>query len=313
MTCRICSHSDLESFEIREMMWRTGEEFTYKKCRSCGCLQIESYPIEIEKYYSGKYYSYELGQSDFKRRFIQHLRHIRDCYETGMKDSILGAILSYIVPNYQIRSQFNFFKSHLMRFKGGNILDVGCGSDRFLKLFDSNFFSKRIGTDPFVKESYSCIDEHLEIQKKFFFEVTETYDVIFLNHSLEHMPNQSNIFSKISNSLNPGGIAVIRIPVIDSFAWDKYGVNWIQIDPPRHFYLHTIRSIDYLARESGLFVEDIGFDSSGFQFWGSEQNITGNVARISRSRHKEYQVMAQKLNAEKKGDQAIFILRHANE
>jgi SAM-dependent methyltransferase len=306
-------------------MWGTGEKFSYNKCYNCGCLQIESYPIEIEKYYFGNYYSYEPNQSGFKRRLINYIKQSRDRFEAGLHKTFLGAVLSQILPNKVIRYQFNFLKSHLLRFRGKSILDVGCGSDRFLNLFDSNFFSKRVGIDPFIKESYAYVTERLEIQKKCFFELLETYDVIFFNHSLEHMPNQIDVFKKISKSLTKGGIAVIRVPVIDSFAWEKYGVSWIQIDPPRHFYLHTTFSVDYLARKSGMVVHDICFDSSSFQFWGSEQNLAGiplgstdsilhgNIKIISQSMLKQYEVMARKLNDEKKGDQAIFILKHANE
>jgi len=50
------------------------------------------------------------------------------------------------------------------------------------------------------------------------------------------MPNPRNVFEKISGLLSDEGTLLIRIPVMDCFAWKEYGVNWFQLDAPRHFF-----------------------------------------------------------------------------
>jgi len=39
----------------------------------------------------------------------------------------------------------------------------------------------------------------------------------------------------------PGGWCVIRIPTVSSFAWEHYREQWVQLDAPRHFFLHKVR------------------------------------------------------------------------
>ena len=40
------------------------------------------------------------------------------------------------------------------------------------------------------------------------------------------------------------------IPVKSQTIWEKYGVNWSQIDAPRHFFLHTIKSFKILCSKN---------------------------------------------------------------
>jgi hypothetical protein len=59
--------------------------------------------------------------------------------------------------------------------------------------------------------------------------------------------------------------------IVSSYAWEHYGVKWVQLDAPRHFSLHPVESIRLLAKKAGLKVVNITHNSTSFQFWGSEQ------------------------------------------
>ena len=95
------------------------------------------------------------------------------------------------------------------------------------------------------------------------------------NHSFEHIPNQKETLDSVYRLLSENGKCIIRIPTVSSFAWEKYNVNWVQLDAPRHFFLHSINSIKLLALNSGLILKDYFYDSTAFQFWGSEQYLKG--------------------------------------
>ena len=117
-------------------------------------------------------------------------------------------------------------------------------------------------------------------------------------------------------------LLLIRIPLVSSYAWDKYQENWVDLDAPRHFYLHSEKSFKLLAKDTGYEVEKLVYDSTAFQFCGSEQylkNISlmdpksyGNDPENSIFTPDEIQEYAQKameLNLRNKGDQACFFLR----
>ena len=66
------------------------------------------------------------------------------------------------------------------------------------------------------------------------------------------------------------GRVIIRIPVASSWGWKHYGINWAHIDAPRHFYLHTFKSMDLLAGQAGLKVTDTIHEAEEISITASE-------------------------------------------
>ena len=147
------------------------------------------------------------------------------------------------------------------------------------------------------------------------------YDFIMMHHSLEHIPDQINTFQHISRLLKKEGIALIRIPVSNSFAWKQYRMNWVQLDAPRHLFLHSENSINILATSNGLKIKKIIYDSLGFQFFGSELCERGillqdhklylkkNGTKIfSKLQLYNWKKRSKELNKNKTGDMCCFYL-----
>jgi len=122
----------------------------------------------------------------------------------------------------------------------------------------------------------------------------------------------------VSGVLNPGGLFIVRLPIAGTYAWKTYGTNWVQLDPPRHIFLPTIQSMETLANKVGLKLERTIFESTEFQFWGSEQYIQDIPLRDPRSlarlpkqalaylKMHKYRARAAELNAKGQGDAACF-------
>jgi len=131
-------------------------------------------------------------------------------------------------------------------------------------------FRDLTGVDPFIKEDIHY-SSGLRVLKKSLFEVDDQYDLITLHHSYEHMPEPLVVMKQLHRLTKEGGTVLIRIPLADSYAWRTYGVDWLQLDAPRHIYLHTCKSIERIAKQSGFHIKDIVYDSDAEQFLGSEQ------------------------------------------
>src|SRR5215207_2984399 len=59
-TCRVCGHEGSPTtLHVREMMFGTREPFTYEQCETCGSLQIQSIPPDLELYYPPSYQAYQ--------------------------------------------------------------------------------------------------------------------------------------------------------------------------------------------------------------------------------------------------------------
>jgi SAM-dependent methyltransferase len=207
----------------------------------------------------------------------------------------------------------------LLNNADARILDVGCGQGRLVRQLREIGFRAAQGVDPFVDTDTMHHGTTL-VRKAFLSEMTGSFDCIAFHHSLEHMPNQVAVLRDAHRLLAPGGIILVRIPVADGEAWRTYRENWVQLDPPRHFYLHSRISLRLLADQCGLRIRSIACDSTGFQFWGSEQylrdipltdprsSFTPGPSVFTEVELAEYDRLAAQLNATDDGDQIVAIL-----
>lgn len=316
MQCRICGDdSEHRTYQVKEMMLGKHDEHTYFQCNHCQCLQIANVPEDIASYYPDNYYSYAdpAQQSGLKSLLMRQ----RDQYAVTGK-SLLGRLLQFASPNDKLA-----MLRPLDLQKDSKILDIGCGAGHLLHSLKELRFENLLGLDPFNQEDIRY-ENGLIIEKRDIFSETKTWDVIMFHHSFEHLSDQHGTLQKAWEQLTPGGTVLIRVPTVSSYAWQHYGVNWVQLDAPRHLFLHSVESIKQLAEQHGFTLEKTLYDSFAFQFWGSEQYEQGidlrsprsyaenqHTAIFSKQEIKAFAKRSKELNAVNQGDQAAFYLRKA--
>lgn len=292
-------------------MFGSKETFSYALCTTCGCLQMERFPPDLSAYYPKGYYAQE---EDKLPRLARYLIYRRDRYVLQHK-GLLGRCLFMMVGNL-MGSLALLSLVPLDISPDTRILDVGCGKGELLGTLRRLGFERLDGIDPYNDRDLGY--DGLTIRKATLQELVGTWDLIMLHHVFEHLPNPTETLSHIYQRLRPGGHCLIRIPLVSSFAWEHYGVNWVQLDAPRHLFLHSLSSMTKMAEEAGFTVVDVVFDSTAFQFWGSElylRDIPLNDAAkrffsvFSLRQLLSFARRAKALNKAAKGDQAAFYLR----
>lgn len=317
-TCKICGNSENNTeFVAREMMYGFRDKFPYFQCSNCGCLQIEEFPENINKYYPENYYSF--GKYDGKKfkgfsGLINRKRYSN--LLTGKK--YLSDIMKFLSSNnYHIFHGLNITRDT-------KILDVGCGNGKkFLYPLAEIGFKNLKGCDPFLKTSIAY-NNGLEIDNSSIFDIKGAWDIITFHHSFEHIPNPLKQLKKVYELLEPGGVCIVRIPTVTSYAWKHYGVDWVQLDAPRHFFLHSRKSMQILGEQSNLELYKVVYDSTHFQFSGSEKYLkdiplrskqNGGLMKLIQVKRKQrtYQKEAKLLNQQERGDQAAFFFRKSSQ
>lgn len=308
--CKVCFNTQNNiSYIGREMMFGTRDEFPYFKCSVCGCLQIVEIPANLEKYYPTNYYSYQ-------QKKISSLDIITNTliqFSLKLKlDKVLP--VCYLSSKYKKLCKYkNVWLQNKWVNSNSSILDVGCGNGALLKLLKLYGFKKLKGIDPFLAKD--IIDnEGINIYKKEIFDIQESFDFIMLHHSFEHMSDPHQVFSKLSQLITDKGYILIRIPIADGYAWRKYQMDWFQVDAPRHFFLHTVKSINMLAEQSGLIIDSINYDSEHHQLTLSEMYLKNiplsSIPHYFKPKNKLFfKRKAELLNKLQDGDQACFILK----
>jgi SAM-dependent methyltransferase len=316
MQCRICDNAENNtSYDATEMMLGRGDTHEYIECGACGCLQIVNVPENLPSYYpDSDYYSYDEIQSPtgLKKMLVT----TRDRYAaTG--ECLLGKVIHQFMPHSKI---------HTLQKTGvttdSRILDVGCGAGHLLHSLQEAGFTHLLGVDPFNADTIQY-DNGLTIEKKSIHDVQQgDWDVIMFHHSFEHVFDQQETLLKAASLLKSGGVCLVRVPTVSSWAWKHYGVKWVQLDAPRHLFLHSLDSMGLLAKKVGLAMDDVVYDSFAFQLWGSEQYLKGvalndetsyavnpDKSVFSKQDIAAFDKRSIELNKENQGDQAVFYLR----
>lgn len=308
--CHICDNLlDSKVYNVKEMYFGTREVFRYQQCASCGCLQIVEFPRDMGKYYPSSYYSQIIKKRYSNIKLLSRLREFR--LNAALKHNLASFIL--------IKPHLPEWVSWIRINSKSKIFDVGCGAGQSLLKLRKKGFLHIEGLDPFINEtvSYPC---GVNVFKKELSDIAkepnwqDSFDLVMMHHSLEHMPDQHMSIASAHKILKQGGRLLIRIPICSSWAWEHYRENWVQLDAPRHLFLHSLKSIVLLANKHGFILEQTHYDSSEFQFTGSERYLrniplTENVEAelFSQMDVETYRQKAIQLNKDGIGDQAGFV------
>ncbi|MDB5034967.1 MAG: methyltransferase type 12 [Chlorobi bacterium] len=312
--CRVCGNVQGNAVHVaREMMFGLRDEFRYVECAGCGLLQIAGIPKDLGRYYADGYYSYgQDGEGGWLRNFMKRRRF---AHASGSFDPIGWALTrKYGVPamaDWARRARIG---------RNDAVLDVGCGSGLLLRQMRDAGFTNLTGVDPYI-EADIAYDDGVRVYRRAIEDLEGRFDAVMFHHSFEHMADPLAMLRHASRLLAPGRFALIRIPVM-GYAWRTYGVDWVQVDAPRHLFIHSVRSMEMLARDAGFTITDIVYDSGAFQFIGSEQYrrdipftdsrswfINPDQSIFSPAEIAAFAAKADELNRAGDGDAAGFYLR----
>ncbi len=317
LECRVCANKEgNKPFTATEMMFGLRDVFDYFECAKCGCVQIAIIPADLSRYYPPNYYAFRDNiythkpwKIFLKKQLVRH--HV---YK---QPTLLGKLFSYRFPKDE--DFYAWVKRAKLSFDGA-VLDVGCGTGYVLLKLLKSGYTNLTGVDPFIAKDIAY-PGNLIVYKKELEDMNGSFDFILFNHVLEHMPDQAAALKNAFRLLKKGGCVLARIPIAGTYAWRTYGANWVQLDAPRHLYLHTMNSLKNLATQLGFGRVEVEYDSTDFQFWGSEQYKQGIPLRDKRSyvespnasvfyteQFKQWGELAEELNKKGDGDQASFYL-----
>lgn len=314
LSCRICANKEGNKLHsASEKMFALGGHFVYLECGCCGCLQLTNPPDDFGPYYPTNYYSYRLTVALGFKAKLERLMKVWRAGIVLQPASLLRKWLLRRYPNAGISALLP-----LKLQKTDRILDVGCGNGALLFDLSENGFKSLLGVDPFVEKELSY-PNGVKVQKQTLEDTAGTFDLIMMHHAFEHMNEPLLVLQAARARLAVTGTLLIRIPVAKSAVWETYGTNWVQLDAPRHLYLHTEESLRHLAQKAGLRLKMVIYDGTAFQFWGSEMYQAGRPLLhnptmpaapdpdlFSVLQLREFESRAVAFNAKQRADQAAF-------
>jgi len=315
--CRICGDQrDHPRYPAREMQYGTRESFTYFECVACGCVQLETIPDDLGRFYPQSYFAFKpwhaLSRDPVRRRVDPH--RVRHSFGRG---DWIGALADAV-------SQPLAYVDWLKRAGLGPeaaVLDVGCGAGKSLVCMALGGVATCHGLDPFIDEDLhydNGVIVHKSTLADFAAAAPRLYDLVTFHHSLEHVVDPLADLRRAVSLLAPAGCVLLGLPVA-AYAWERYRGDWCNLDAPRHIHLLTHKSVALLAADAGLKVRDQVCHSSAGQFIGSERNRRDLAAvecpkprdLLTKAQIAEFTALAEQLNAEGRGDWMTYWLERA--
>lgn len=197
------------------------------------------------------------------------------------------------------------------------ILDVGCGAGKWLVEKYEQGHVNLTGCDPFIEED-TFYEPCIHIKKCTIHEMDGTFDLIRLSDSLEHMSDPLEALLSVERLLDVNGMCLISMPVFPNAAYELFGVDWFEWDAPRHLFLHSVKSMEYLCRKARLRIESIHHNSQVSQFISSllyqrgipyvEQGEEAIKNAFTKKEADEFVRLTAELNQKGYGDHAVFVV-----
>jgi SAM-dependent methyltransferase len=268
----------------------------------------------MSEYYPLGYYAFTTVPP--RGRLLKFMLKLRNRYTLSGR-GLVGKLLHRLAPPKLPLGSL----ARLGLDRSTRVLDVGCGRGLLLNALGELGFVNLVGADPFLPGDVEN-GNGVTFLKTSIHEITGEFDVIMLHHAFEHVSDPGPTLKAVERLLASGGRCIIRIPTVSSYAWEHYRTNWVQLDAPRHFYIHSVESMRILAGRVGLELESIVYDSSSFQFWASEQyaadiplvdprsySVSPRSSSFTSKQIAAFEKRAAELNRTGRGDQAAFYLR----
>ena len=260
MHCVACSNAVI--FE-RTLIPASSElgyfETTLVRCGICGLTFVHPKPTLDESLdaYSEAYYAPpEREKLPLKYRFA------RNRYRWAQNKSLSSAIstLCSIAVEVATGRQFTYSLSWpLLMPKESTILDVGCGSGGWLLTLKSLGYSLLYGSDITAnkKTLEHLAHQGITIRQGMISQIEypdSFFDVIRMEHVLEHLPDPEADLNHIYKLLKPGGYLVLGFPSIDSFWFRISPKDYAHLSLPYHIFFHTLSSGKRLIERTGFQV-----------------------------------------------------------
>lgn len=260
--CEVCGSNNIKSlFKQYDKNLNIKKYFYISKCKNCLASFLNPQPEykELEEHYlKDKYYSLKNIETKESKKTRLKLKLYNIYFNSNRNNLLLKTIFSPI----------KFIVRGTNLTKGNKLLDVGCGSGQFL------YEMKELGMDVQGVEPGELNEEEnkkysLNIKKSNLIDAKykkESFDLITINHVLEHLDNPNETLNEINKILKKDGKLILAIPNTSSLAYWIFKKNWYQLDVPRHIINYSNKNIKLILEKNGFKIKRTRYNSRPSQF-----------------------------------------------
>jgi len=206
-----CKNCNSEPLGAKDLLDVSGEKDTYLDYLNIDYSNIKRKYIQCNK--CGLIYRSIIMDQNEKELLYTHFRD--EALRSETKEEYFTRITSLPITESENYDKCQFLKKYITNNENNKILDIGCGAGVFLYAF-KNVFSKwdTIGVEPTKDFSEIAKNQGINILNEYLDENTfdYTFDLISMNHVLEHLDNYFDMLSLIKQYMSKKTLLYIEVP-----------------------------------------------------------------------------------------------------
>jgi SAM-dependent methyltransferase len=258
MICPACHstnhNTDVENPQDVEYFSARTVKATYEKCAKCQSLFQTPWPSEEElgTLYPEDYQNYTKKDVALLSKFV---------------DMQNRAVAKAFVKNF-----------------GSNVsvLDYGCGDGRFLQSLHEEGLKKLIGYEPHTRGDGVYKDFEFVTDLSVLLGRGETFDIIRMNHVIEHLPHVDETMKTLAGLLAPNGKILVQTPNPDTLTRHIFRRFWGALHYPYHTILFTPEGMEAGALRWNLRVNSVAGSTMPTGWSMSLENIIKTLTKSQR-------------------------------
>jgi len=213
--------------------------FTLRRCERCDLLLQSPRPKDLDRFYVG----YPSHAPVRRPKWVGFLLRLWDLPRESRLRSILG--------------------------KRASILEIGCGTGANSGVLTRRPGWRYRGLEPSARAVELARDRGLEAGQGDVGKLAELdgpFDLVFMQHVFEHLPEPVKVLERIAGKLSASGVVMLIVPNHRSLEHWLFRRYWIGLDQPRHLWVFSPRSLEKLLEAAGFTARSLSHSArpSGF-------------------------------------------------
>lgn len=262
-SCPICgAEGDLAEQAVPDFYFEFPGAWDFAQCRSSTCGAMWQDPAPEDSVLAASYAQYYTHNSEAGGSFAEWLNRCATRIALFAGHRSLPCFGGAAVPVLSRLAEHLLLSNGVVApIRHGKFLDIGCGSGERLPRLSALGWAEVIGVEPdgAAVESGRRRGNHIQLgQAEALPIATESVDVAFFHHVIEHVRSPAVALKEAWRVLKPGGCIVLLTPNITSHNRLGLGKYWRGFEAPRHLVLFGATSLRRAVEEAGFQEINIG-------------------------------------------------------
>jgi len=245
--------------------------FQVKQCKACRLVWLDPRPIpeDLPKCYE-TYYTHSEIPTEEKESPHRPCASVRDALRVAILCGYFGyrhlhdwhvlcrfGPLMAKIPFLRYRAVYDDLRErfpHYRKRPDNLLIDIGCGRGDYLKRMKDLGWNV-LGIEPDTASVALAKKKGIPVVNGTLDEARlpeDTADQITMQHVIEHLSNPAAAIHECFRLLRKGGRLVIYTPNNESLGSRVFQRSWLSLDPPRHLFVFSSRSMASLLKKSSF-------------------------------------------------------------